>query len=733
MRNPTACRLIRLIALSLIFWASQASLSVAQLPQIRMDWIFPNGLQFGTTSDIQISGADLEGISGLQFSHKGLSAKPAKDGRWSVSASPGMQSGLYSVQAKGNWGISNPLPILVGPIPETRETEPNETSPQALKWPVTVNGQIQSAADVDNFSFSASKGERIVIEVCADSVESPLDATLRIYGPNGSQIAESQDTITYDPHLELIIPADGIYTIQLFDSIYGGSQAHIYRLSIHGGPVVDSTMPAAANAAGTTALQLLGRGLGSRPDLAFPKMYGFAEESVSQLFDTKSADQPNTALGPYSNADASGRFWLSRLRDLNLVAPKPLAIAIEPIQIEIESNDKPDQAQQLVPPFDMTGLIQRPGDIDYFQFTAKKGETWVLETVAERQNSPANPMVAIERRNKDKSTTVIGELSDQGSNNFGPIFEKNNRDTKLQWNAPDDGDYLLRLVNSNSRDGNAAYFYRLIMRRLRPDFQLIAMPAGATGPTSVICIKGGRSLVTVLINRIDGFDAAVRVTAIDLPDGLKCYPGTIPQGQFQTTLVIEASQTAATADFPLKLRGETSWADRKDATDWLPGQTSTVAFTSDLPTLGGGLIRALAGPDNQKRGLSRYSENLWIGVRETRVPFQIDPEPLRLFAKRGTTVDLPIQAQRFHGFDAPIALKLENLPGGMEAVAGNIEKGKPAVTLKCKIGANIALGRHTVYISGAAPFGFSKDPAAKEKPNINWNLPSRPVTLLVTP
>jgi hypothetical protein len=96
-------------------------------------------------------------------------------------------------------------------------------------------------------------------------------------------------------------------------------------------------------------------------------------------------------------------------------------------------------------------------------------------------------------------------------------------------------------------------------------------------------------------------------------------------------------------------------------------------------------------------------------------------------------VDLPILAIKSHGFDAPIALKLEALPAQMEAVAGTIEKGKNSVVLKCKIGANIGLGRHTVYVSGAAPFGFAKDPAAKEKPNINWNIPSRPLTLVVTP
>ena len=73
-----------MILLTLIFGVAQAHYSNAQLPQNRIDWIFPNGLQIGTTTDIQITGADLEGLTSLRFSHKGLTAKPAKD-RWATS------------------------------------------------------------------------------------------------------------------------------------------------------------------------------------------------------------------------------------------------------------------------------------------------------------------------------------------------------------------------------------------------------------------------------------------------------------------------------------------------------------------------------------------------------------------------------------------------------------------------------------------------------------------------
>lgn len=719
--------------MTLVLGLAHPQLSIAQLPQNRIDWIFPNGLQRGTSTEIQISGVDLEGLTSLRFSHRGLTAKPSKDGRWTVSSEAGIQPGVYAMQAIGNWGISNPIPIMVGPLPEIRETEPNEKTPQLLKIPVTVSGQIQAAADVDNFNFTGKKGDRVVIEAKSDSYESPLDPTIRVFGPSGSQVAESQDTTNYDPYLELSLPEDGTYRLQLFDAVYGGSPAHIYRLSIHNGPVIDSVIPASVNAVEPTSLKLLGRGLSARAEATFPKLNGFAESSLSMLFDPKSATPPNSSLGVFSNSDSVSRYNISQFRGQFLIDSKPLAIATEPVQSEIESNDVPKQAQQLIPPFDLTGLIQQPGDVDYYHFSAKQDEIWVIETVADRLNSPAYLNVTVEKLNPDNTTSVVAELAEMGANPFGPIFEKATRDGKLQWKAPSHGDYVLRVVHSNSHEGDARFVYRLIMRKLKPDFQLIAIPAGATGPTGLTCIKGGRTVVSVLLNRMDGFDSAVRVDCLDLPAGMKCYPAIFAAGQSLTSLILEADPTAATTEFALKLRGETSWADRKDATDWLPGQPRETSFSSNRSSVGGGLVRPLVGQANQQRGISRYSESLMVAVRQTPVPYQLEPEPLRLFAKRGTTVDLPVQVIKFHGFDAPIALKLENMPAQMEAVAGTIEKGKATVTLKCKIGANIALGRHTVYVSGAAPFGFAKDPAAKERPNINWNIPSRPLTLVVTP
>ena len=122
-----------------------------------------------------------------------------------------------------------------------------------------------------------------------------------------------------------------------------------------------------------------------------------------------------------------------------------------------------------------------------------------------------------------------------------------------------------------------------------------------------------------------------------------------------------------------------------------------------------------------------------IAIRETPVPFQIDTVESRKFVKRGSENEMEISLTKFNAFDDKVAIRLDSLPANMDAVNGEIPKGQNSVKLKFKIGANVALGRHTIYFNGSAPFPFDKNPAADKKKNITWNLPSKPVTLIVTP
>ena len=238
----------------------------AQLPQPRLQGIFPLGVRAGSTADVTLRGTDLEGVNALWFDHPGLRAFHLKGATFRVACAPGTPVGHHDVRAVGTFGVSNPRTLVVGERPETLEVEPNNTPAQATPIALNsvVNGEL-AATDLDHFAFEGKAGDRVFLDLEAERVESRLDATLRVFDPAGREIAESRDVFGADPFLDLTLPVDGRYVVKVHDVIYGGSTEHTYRLTLHDGPHLDAVVPTVAAAGVPTKFTLLGRNLGGTP------------------------------------------------------------------------------------------------------------------------------------------------------------------------------------------------------------------------------------------------------------------------------------------------------------------------------------------------------------------------------------------------------------------------------------------------------------------------------------
>ena len=89
----------------------------------------------------------------------------------------------------------NKVKLAVGNEPEVTETEPNNSpaEAQAVAVPVTINGHIYNdkktgATDEDYFRFRAKKGQRLIIEVTAARLGSPLDSVVEVLDAQGRDI-----------------------------------------------------------------------------------------------------------------------------------------------------------------------------------------------------------------------------------------------------------------------------------------------------------------------------------------------------------------------------------------------------------------------------------------------------------------------------------------------------------------------------------------------------------------
>src|SRR2546425_337065 len=64
-------------------------------------------------------------------------------------------------------GVSSPLSINVGHLPEVAEKEPDNTLEQAqlISLPAAISGTIGAPAQIDYYRFKAAKGQELVFEV----------------------------------------------------------------------------------------------------------------------------------------------------------------------------------------------------------------------------------------------------------------------------------------------------------------------------------------------------------------------------------------------------------------------------------------------------------------------------------------------------------------------------------------------------------------------------------------
>ncbi len=137
----------------------------------------------------------------------------------------------------------NHVSFDVDTLPEVDEREPDDAPDSALPvtLPVIVNGRIDPAGDVDVFRFEGRAGDRIVAEVRARRLGSPLDSVLRLTDAGGRPLAVNDDhadkragldTHHADSYLLATLPVDGTFYVHLADAQGRGHPGRAYRLRL---------------------------------------------------------------------------------------------------------------------------------------------------------------------------------------------------------------------------------------------------------------------------------------------------------------------------------------------------------------------------------------------------------------------------------------------------------------------------------------------------------------------
>lgn len=142
---------------------------------------------------------------------------------------PGVTSIDYAVET--TWGTTKPIPLLVTDLPESVEPATGEST---LTAPAAVTGFIDARFGSDQHTVTFSKGQTWRMTARGHSLGARLDPELTLFGPDGKQVATSDDALgTTDAELVVTAAADGLYRIVVTDrSGKSGTRAANYRLCI---------------------------------------------------------------------------------------------------------------------------------------------------------------------------------------------------------------------------------------------------------------------------------------------------------------------------------------------------------------------------------------------------------------------------------------------------------------------------------------------------------------------
>ena len=697
----------------------------AQLPSTQLSSIFPPGGKFGTTLDVQVSGADQIDLSQLVFSHPGIKAtqKMAKpneflpeqpvQGQFSVTIAGDVQPGIYEARAVGRYGVSNPRAFTVGIYDELVERGGNNSVATAFEIGVdkTVSGWVD-ANNVDHFKLALKEGQRVLLDCAAQRIDSRMDGTLVVYDPSGREIARSRDSIGLDPFIDLKAPVGGDYIVALYDFVYAGGNDSFYRLTVHMGPHVDFIFPPSGVPGSNDAYVIYGRNLpngqpselkidGITLDQVTANIPLPADETAARQLDIAEFVKPQTAVLD------------SYVYRFNTANPVPIHFARAPVVKEIEPNDDAAKAQQVTVPCEFVGQFYPGGDHDYVQFEAKKGEAFYIDLISHRLGLTTDPYLIVQRVTKnEKGEEVVANIAtvdDPGDRNgrIGSNFDTSTDDPSYRLTA--DQDAIYRLIVRDQNGGAAPdprNVYRLVIRPPQPDFRVVAIAEQIQAPINAAAVlagttsirRGGTTLYDVRVERREGFDGEVEITAEGLPAGVTCRATHVGASQSSGVLVFQATEDAAAWNGNIRVVGKANIGGQ-ELTRYARG--GAVVWETGNRVLQPARYRA--SRDIAFAVIDQDSEQAFIDLGEDKI----------WETSLGGKLEIPIKVTRRADFKSDVSLvpmeaANEFKPGNV-AVKADAAEATLALDIKNKA---TKPGIYTFYLRADTKIKHARDPSA---------------------
>jgi hypothetical protein len=645
MHRPTLTATILLLSIN----APSAFASTPNLAALR-----PPGGQRGIEVEVNLTGARLGDAKEILFYQPGVTVskmQTVNDGhvKATLKIAPDCRLGLHDLRLRTATGVSELRTFSVGALREMTEAEPNNefAKPQPIAMDVTVNG-IADNEDVDYFAVQVKKGERITAEVEGIRLGiTTFDPYVAIMDAKRFELASSDDAalVWQDGIASVVAPSDGTYVIQVRESAYAGNGSCLYRLHVGHFPRPTATVPAGGKLGESVAVRWVG-------DLA--------------------GERSTTVTLPASSEHDFGL----QARDDRGVAPYPNAFRLAPFgnAIEAEPNDDHAHATAFTPPLALNGVIDKPGDTDYFTFKASKGQTFDLRVFARSLRSPLDPVLYVGVKN---GGAIAGNDDSSGPDSY------------IRFTAPNDGEYVVWLFDQLQK-GGPDYAYRVEVTQAQPKLGL-SVPTESlnrgTGTIAVAVPKGNRQAVLVNASRAD-FGGDLALSAQNLPDGVTLHADTMAATTGTYPVLFTAKPDAPLAGTLAMLSGK--HVDPKVQVPCEFGQT----------------VELVIGQNNVPVW-TRTVDKLAVAVTE-EAPYSIEVVEPKVPLVRGGSMGLKVVAKRKPGFTAPISVFLPWNPPGVSSSGGVVipeKQDEVAIPMNADGGAELRTWKVVVNGASSGPTG----------------------------
>jgi hypothetical protein len=635
----------------------------------------PLGMQRGIALDLTLNGGNLAEPTAFWTSFPAKVTIPADNKNGTdqskllvrLEVPKDAPIGFHTIRLATTRGMSNFRIFCIDDLPQVMETDSNHSlaTAQILTTPCVVVGRAD-AEMTDYFKFAVKAGHRVSFEVLGRRLGSPFDPQISLHEvKTGHELpnAYSNDSpgLQTDARLTYTFKEAGEYVLSIRDVMYRGGPDFWYRLRIGDFPCATTPIPMAIK-----------RGSKATVNFTGPTVDGIAPMEVSAPSD------PNVET-----------LWIAP-RGPNGLHGWPVALTISDLDeaVEQEPNNDVAHANRIPIPGAITARFLEKGDLDYFVFSAKKGQRLIIQGDSLEYYSPTLLDMVV----NDAKGSQVAASNPQAAHPD---------DQKIDFNPPADGDYYL-LAKHLTDWGGPSEVYRIKIKPYQPGFNL------SVGLDRFDAAPGGT--VDIPIQTVTRRDYAGPIEV-----SVAGHPGITGQ------TVINATPPPA----PNQPAGRLTVSVKPD----VPMGPHFVRIQGKATINGKPVVvdaDVMAAVKEQMAGLAFPPRDLLHPVAfavTEKPPFSLLAKIELAEALRGSPVPVVITAQRAPNFAEEIEVTASGLPANVTLPALKIAKGQNEIKGQLTPAANAPVGQFAIRFNGKAKVSFKEFHVTSAPVNLMLVLP----------